>query len=304
MNLCDDRNIFQQAVLQASTKLNIHPAIIEKDYYVTQMLHRLVTEDPNIIFKGGTSLSKCYKLINRFSEDIDLSYENHGTHMSEGTRRRFSKLIRESGTVLNLELDNADKIRSRRDFNQYVFQYSSCFGLAPVKPTLVVETAVFIQSFPTEIKMADSYLHQFLVLEGKEELLSEYSLTPFQLTVQTRERTFIDKVFAVCDYYLTGNIAKHSRHLYDLHKLFPTICINDDLTVLARDTRSARKESAACPSAKDNCQLQALLHEIIDKDIYKEDYEEITSKLLFEKVTYTTVISSLEEISELAIWDN
>lgn len=82
MNLCDDKTIFQQAILQASQKLNIHPAIIEKDYYVTQMLQQLVSKDPDIIFKGGTSLSKCYKVIDRFSEDIDLNYDSHNTHLS------------------------------------------------------------------------------------------------------------------------------------------------------------------------------------------------------------------------------
>lgn len=66
MNLCDDKTIFQQAILQASQKLNIHPAIIEKDFYVTQMLQRLVSKDPDIIFKGVTSLSKCYKVMTVF----------------------------------------------------------------------------------------------------------------------------------------------------------------------------------------------------------------------------------------------
>lgn len=140
MNLCEDKSLFEQIILQASKKLNIQPAIIEKDYYVTQMLRRLVNEDSNIIFKGGTSLSKCYKLINRFSEDIDLNYNHHGSNLTEGTRRRFSRLIESCGTKLHLELDNPNEIRSRREFNRYRLRYPSNFSLTSLKPMLIVET--------------------------------------------------------------------------------------------------------------------------------------------------------------------
>ena len=47
------------------------PAIIEKDYYVTLVLCELAKQVPDLLFKGGTSLSKCHKIIDRFSEDID-----------------------------------------------------------------------------------------------------------------------------------------------------------------------------------------------------------------------------------------
>ena len=52
-------------------------AIIEKDYYVTLVLKEIATRNPDIVFKGGTSLSKCYKIIDRFSEDIDLNIKEH-----------------------------------------------------------------------------------------------------------------------------------------------------------------------------------------------------------------------------------
>lgn len=73
--LHNDKDNFEQVILKVSSETGIEPAIIEKDYYVTLFLERLVELQPNIIFKGGTSLSKCYKIINRFSEDIDLNIE-------------------------------------------------------------------------------------------------------------------------------------------------------------------------------------------------------------------------------------
>lgn len=60
---------------QASDVLGLHPAAIEKDFWVVWILGQLFSSEllgPKILFKGGTSLSKVFGLINRFSEDIDL----------------------------------------------------------------------------------------------------------------------------------------------------------------------------------------------------------------------------------------
>lgn len=77
---------FIEAVQAVSQGLRIFPALIEKDYYVTLILKRLNEEIPGLIFKGGTSLSKCYKAINRFSEDIDLTLDSE--HLTERQRKR------------------------------------------------------------------------------------------------------------------------------------------------------------------------------------------------------------------------
>ena len=75
MRLHKEKELFEQVVLGASEWKQVPPAIIEKDYYVTIFLDALVKRVPNLIFKGGTSLSKCHKVINRFSEDIDLTLD-------------------------------------------------------------------------------------------------------------------------------------------------------------------------------------------------------------------------------------
>ncbi len=67
---------FEQAVIRAADHFRgkgLRPAIIEKDYYVTEVLRIIAaTAGDKVIFKGGTSLSKGWNLIQRFSEDIDL----------------------------------------------------------------------------------------------------------------------------------------------------------------------------------------------------------------------------------------
>lgn len=75
MRLCEHAD-FQQAILQAAEHFRdrrLRPAIIEKDYYVTETLRIIAAvADEWVIFKGGTSLAKGWNLIRRFSEDIDI----------------------------------------------------------------------------------------------------------------------------------------------------------------------------------------------------------------------------------------
>lgn len=72
--LHENREEFTNAVNLASEYFHILPIIAEKDYYVTMILRELSERQDFIVFKGGTSLSKCYKAIKRFSEDIDIVY--------------------------------------------------------------------------------------------------------------------------------------------------------------------------------------------------------------------------------------
>ena len=74
MNLHLDKEAFYELMIGAANELSIPTNIIEKDYYVTITLKALFERTKDLVFKGGTSLTKCYQLLDRFSEDIDLSY--------------------------------------------------------------------------------------------------------------------------------------------------------------------------------------------------------------------------------------
>ena len=73
--LHENKEEFLNAVSLCVEKYGIIPEIIEKDYYVTMILRLLAADQPSVVFKGGTSLSKCYKVIKRFSEDIDITID-------------------------------------------------------------------------------------------------------------------------------------------------------------------------------------------------------------------------------------
>lgn len=84
MKLHNDKERFQEAIRATSTMFGIEPALVEKDYFVTLFLRKAVERIPGLVFKGGTSLSKCYNLIDRFSEDIDLTLDDE--HFTQSKR--------------------------------------------------------------------------------------------------------------------------------------------------------------------------------------------------------------------------
>ncbi len=74
MNLHHDHEAFSELIVAASNELHIPPGIVEKDYYVTLALRELASRVKGMVFKGSTSLTKCYQILDCFSEDIDISY--------------------------------------------------------------------------------------------------------------------------------------------------------------------------------------------------------------------------------------
>ena len=299
--LHNDRETFEQVILKVANETGIEPSIIEKDYYVTLFLKRIVQLQPNIIFKGGTSLSKCYKVINRFSEDIDLNIDTQ-SKPTEGQRKKLKENIVSIIDEFGFTLDNADNVRSRRNYNRYIIDYPTVFSSNFLKEHLIIETAVYIKAYPCERLQATSIIYDYLKQNGYDDLITKYGLEPFELNVQTASRTLIDKLYALGDYYLSDAVQEHSRHIYDLYKLSDIVTLDDDLKQLVSEVFEERKPHEQCHSAKDGIDMNVLLQEIIDKDIYKKDYENITEKMLFEDVPYSTAIKTLQKIVDYKLF--
>lgn len=297
-SLHNNKELFGDIIIATSNALNIAPGIIEKDYYVTLLLKSITEKCPEIIFKGGTSLSKCFKLINRFSEDIDIGL--NVDKATEGMRKKLKTSIKKAIDELAFELDNPEKIFTRTHYNKYQIKYPISETNAFIKPYLYIETAVFIKPFPYEIRTADTYVYRFLKEQGQEQIIKRYKLNPFEIKVQTLDRTFIDKMFALGDYYLIGKAQGYSRHLYDLYKIMPEITFDSSFYNLYNEVKAIRSKDSDCPSAKSEQNLKELLQKIYDTNFFKGDYENVTKQLLFENVGYSTVKENLKIIIEKA----
>ena len=304
MNLHDDREVFEELIAGTANELAIPTNIIEKDYYVTIALKALSEKIDDMVFKGGTSLTKCYQLLDRFSEDIDISYTAESGIPGEARKKHLKRAVVDTMEELNLPIINIDETRSRRQYNCYRAEYTSIYGLITIlKPELVVETYVALLPFPTTKRLVDNYIYRFLRGIDRLDIAETYNLMPFEITTQTIERTLVDKVFAICDYYKQGKTERHSRHLYDIHKIVTSVGITDEMKRLVPEVRAVRSNLSICPSAMEEVSVTNILYEIIDKQVYKMDYENITLGLLFIPVTYQAVIQSIRQLAESGMWD-
>lgn len=300
--LHNKKDTFEQLVLRTSEYLGVKAEIVEKDYFVTLFLKRIAAVMPDIVFKGGTSLSKCYHIIKRFSEDIDLNLQSE-IKPPERKRRQLKANIIQIINDLEFELTNPDAVKSRRDYNRYIIDYPSSLSAAYLKEQLIVETAIYQRAYPTKVMSADSLIYQYLHENGYGDYIKQYDLEPFTLNVQTAERTMIDKMYALADYYLLNTTTEHSRHIYDIYKLSEIVTVDDTLKELALSVAEERRPHKMCLSVQNGKNVTEILREVIDKKTYKEDYDTITVPLLFEAVSYNTAVSALENILQNGIFD-
>lgn len=301
MILHKDKDKFDIAIKTASRYFNVAPAIIEKDYYVTLILLKLTERVPNLLFKGGTSLSKCYKIIDRFSEDIDIMLDSE--HQSQGNRKKIKQTIIEICKELSVNLLNEDETRSRRNYNCYKIDYCPRNRLSELNQQILIETTFIVKAFPNEVKKASSLIYDYLKAIGNNEAIVKYELEPFEIRVQTLDRTLVDKVFAVCDYMLDNKMERKSRHIYDLFRLLTAVKLDGNLKALIKEVRENRKLNAKCYSAQDGMNIQELLQKMIDTAFFKKDYEKNTQKLLSKNVTYEMAIKAIEVIVASGVFD-
>lgn len=122
-------------------------------------------------------------MLDRFSEDIDLSYTAESGIPGEARKRQLKKAVVAVMEEFGFQIANLDMTRSRRHYNCYRAIYPSMYEqLNILKPELVVETYVALLPFPTTKRMADNYIYRFLNKINRLDLAETYDLMPFEIT--------------------------------------------------------------------------------------------------------------------------
>ncbi len=297
MYLHEERGLFREVIDAVNNQTGLSREIIEKDYYVTMILKLLDQQHESCVFKGGTSLSKCFHAIERFSEDVDITFTEH---LGEARRKKLKyQVMKPIAEELGLKIRNWDSIESDRDYNAYHFLYNpvSEYPGEVIEPEVKVETALVSYAFPIEIKSVSNLAYEYLKKEN-QDLIEEYGLRPFEMKVQSLNRTFIDKIFALCDYYMQGKSKRYSRHLYDLYKLRPLVPVDDTLKELSGEVRRHRQSIPNCPSARAEVDVRAVIGEFCGNGFYEKDYREITEYFIADPVPYEDTIRNMREIAE------
>jgi Nucleotidyl transferase AbiEii toxin, Type IV TA system len=191
---------FEQAMLRAAEHFDVSEQFIEKDYYVTEILRMIADRlGDRAMFKGGTSLSKGWDLISRFSEDIDL-FVNRDRFDPPPGKNKTDKILKElTETVgehpaLTWLPDESVTVGGlgREDY----FAYDTRFpGLPGIRPAVRLEPGVQSGTFPTEVVPITSLVAQHLQEQGQGDIAED--LAGFDMTLLHYRRTFVEKLFAL-----------------------------------------------------------------------------------------------------------
>ena len=226
MTLHDNKALFSELIVQTSKLLGMPEIYIEKDYWVTYILHRLSQIDEEtrskVVFKGGTSLSKAYKLIERFSEDIDLAViaDDISSHQTKRLLKSIEKVL--AGAPFN-ELTEHPQVSKGSEFRKSVHSYPQIkvgdFGDAV--DVVILELNTFAYPTPNSMMLVSTYIYDFLIQKKAEDVVSEYALFPFEVSVLNLERTLCEKISAIARASYDGDaeMQKKIRHFYDIHLL-------------------------------------------------------------------------------------
>ena len=230
MRLCEHPE-FEQAILAASEHFKdrgLRPAFIEKDYFVTEAL-RIVAQtlEQEAIFKGGTSLSKGWNLIQRFSEDLDIFVDPQAFDPPLGSERAVNRALKSLRNAVDAHpglsfMKDASKTHSgfaRSDR----FSFNQRFGGPDeVAGQVLVESGIASGREPTVVVELRSYLGQFLNEHGTS--LGAADESGFAMRLLHFRRTFVEKMFAIHSkvelFKRHGReIGSYARHYYDLYQL-------------------------------------------------------------------------------------
>ncbi|MDD2269142.1 MAG: nucleotidyl transferase AbiEii/AbiGii toxin family protein [Eubacteriales bacterium] len=226
MNLHTNKELFSTLITLTAKHFRITPAFVEKDYWITLILCNLSNSpfSNSIVFKGGTSLSKGYRLVNRFSEDIDIAMieEKLSGNALKTKIRNIEKEITTNFT--EIEVPNVTSKGSM--FRKSVFEYPSIISgilSGNTAKRIIVEINSFANPYPYLQQEITSFIVEFLQEKNQQQEIEEYGLQAFSLNVLDKCRTMLEKLVSLMRFSFsetpTQAIASKIRHFYDLYYL-------------------------------------------------------------------------------------
>lgn len=308
MELYDDQDEFLDLVQMTSEYKGIPEKAVEKDYLICKLLSNLAQTEyvEHCVFKGGTSLSKCYPgSIERFSEDIDLTY----LPMVEMTKKALSRELKKVEMTLigDCLSEPINEERSDKNKSSQVWMQNM-----PRENGIKLEIGAVVRPEPYEMRPVKSYIQEFLETRGQQQILDEYGLQEISVNVLDIRRTFIDKLLAVKRHAICGTLRNKVRHVYDIKKLMERVDIRDFLDdtaelkriiKLTKNTDIEYLEKRA--AAKEYDPLGEFAYgtwkESLEDSEIRKRYESLHTDLLYtsEKQSFSDALEALEQVARI-----
>lgn len=213
---------FRDIINTTALDININnPGIVEKDYFVTEAL-RLIQRDFGsvVIFKGGTSLSKGWSLINRFSEDIDLYVDPSGSDVE--TLERFQQIADCVSTFPGFTGRSGRKDNGCSSWTEEFTYESKVATLGGIRPVVLLEAGVQSAAQPVDVRNLNSLIAHSLNI--RDAVTGTVDRDHFPMKLLHFRRTFVEKLFTLhsrVERAIRQNrdLGRDARHYYDLAML-------------------------------------------------------------------------------------
>ncbi len=312
---------------QAANKTGLPVQAVEKDLWVTVVL-QIVFSLPianRLVFKGGTSLSKVWKVIRRFSEDIDLAIDpSIWGFEGDLTKKQIKRLRKTSSIFVRDELCRSlQKAVSETGMEQWLQVESDPDGEGD---GTYPEPRVIHISYKSLFDEDLPYLNSEVKLEiGARSLLEPMakaavtsiledtlpiSTTIKQVMIPTAlaEKTFLEKAFLLHELFSAQSSReanRKSRHLYDLAQIMNTdiasrAIADDDLWNTIHHHRELFTSMSGVDYTPDIRKRIRLLPPDDVIDDWRSDYKDMQSSMIYgEKPTFTELMKKMRELENL-----
>lgn len=243
MRLHEDTQLFSDAIDAASRPeeeggLGIKSVFIEKDYWICRSLQLMSAgdKDGKAVFKGGTSLSKAFKIGAHFSEDIDIAIAEAWTlsgNQLKNLIRRTAKNMTEGLEEITIPGVTSKGSHYHKAFYAYPRAANTESAGAIKAGQLLVEINSFANPYPSQKCTVCSFLTDFIRQTGNESILEKYDMQPFTVTVLDKRRTLTEKIVSLLRCSLANRpmpqLSAKIRHFYDLYYLLKDAEVKDYL---------------------------------------------------------------------------
>lgn len=228
MKLHNDKTIFTEAIRTTANDLGMAQEFVEKDYWICQILQCLSRHpmSDRIVWKGGTSLSKGYGLVKRFSSDVDFAILAEG--LSQNQQKKLVMRIGKETTAELSEIEVPDKTIKNNRFRKTYHEYESVLErrsrqLGFLGNHVVVEINTYGNPYPYERKKITSFIAEMMERRGLGDMIDSYDMEPFELNILDKRRTLCEKVVSLLRFSFeedpAAGLSSKIRHFYDIHFL-------------------------------------------------------------------------------------
>lgn len=226
MILHSNKKLLQDAILATAEHQGMREIYVEKDYWVSVALYEIFHSNiaDQSVFKGGTALSKCHKLIERFSEDIDMVVIRNEGENDNQLKKKIRKISKVVENVIP-EIEIKGLTRKRGNIRKTVHQYDKIFdgNFGQVREQVILEASWLGNFEPSSEIQVSSFIYEMMKARGQDKLIERYNMNPFKVRVLSKLRTFCEKIMSLVRFSRSVNpitdLRNKIRHIYDIHQM-------------------------------------------------------------------------------------